>query len=68
MLAKWTLGANGDGTHRLVLVPGKTRTQVNEFVANVQAALTPAGTPKQRTAGGADRRNIFAGFAGEPQR
>jgi histidine decarboxylase len=68
VLAKWTLGANGDGTHRLVLVPGKTRAQVDEFVADVTAALTPAGTPKQRTAGGTDRRNIFADFAREPQR
>jgi histidine decarboxylase len=69
VLAKWTLGANGGGSHRLVLVPGKTRAQVDEFVDDLKACLTPAGTPKQRTGGrGTDRRNIFAEFAGEPQR
>ena len=64
VLAKWTLGDCGDGTHRLVLVPGKTRRQVGEFVADMRAALTAGSPPKQRTP---ERTSPFAAWAGETQ-
>jgi histidine decarboxylase len=61
VLKKWTLGPNGDGTHRLVLVPGKTQQQIDEFLGDLGTALSSNHHVP------APRRNLFAAFTTQEQ-
>jgi len=55
VLQTWTLGDNGDNTRRLVLVPGKTLPQVDEFIDHLNAALDHHRVVPPR-------RNLFADY------
>jgi histidine decarboxylase len=61
VLKTWTLGPNGNGTHRLVLVPGKTQRQIDEFLGDLSTALS--GTRHVP----APRHNPFAAFTTQEQ-
>jgi histidine decarboxylase len=47
--AKWVLATHG-ATSLIVCMPGVTAEQVDAFVADLRAAITPAGTPSIGTA------------------
>jgi histidine decarboxylase len=55
ILAKWTLSTYGPVSH-IICVPGVTKVQIDEFLQDLRAALTPPRIPIQR-------RNLFAPFA-----
>ena len=60
VLERWVLSNDGAGLSHIVCVPGMVEAQIDEFTADLRAAVRAAGrplAPQQRP-----RRNLFAGL------